>query len=169
MTTALQLSLYGLVMLASGMLALAEGTAFPDAFTIPMALLALFLTERWKLFQLRVRWANVLGLAAFGLAGWELSSGQIEARLLSLAHLLVYLTWIVLFVDKTPRMSWNLCLLSVLHVAVGAVLTSSGAFGLMCVVFLIAAVWTLTVFTVSRVRQPLRRRGCGAVRDSSRG
>ncbi|GDY06712.1 MAG: DUF3488 domain-containing protein [Planctomycetota bacterium] len=153
MTTALQLSLYGLVMLASGMLALAEGTAFPDAFTIPMALLALFLTERWKLFQLRVRWANVLGLAAFGLAGWELSSGQIEARLLSLAHLLVYLTWIVLFVDKTPRMSWNLCLLSVLHVAVGAVLTSSGAFGLMCVVFLIAAVWTLTVFTVSRVRQ----------------
>lgn len=153
MTTALQFSLYGLVMLASGMLALAEGTAFPDAFTIPMALLALFLTERWKLFQLRVRWANVLGLVAFGVAGWELSSGQIEARLLSLAHLLVYLTWIVLFVAKTPRMSWNLCLLSVLHVAVGSVLTSSGAFGLMCVVFLIAAVWTLTVFTVSRVRQ----------------
>ncbi len=153
MTTALQLSLYGLVMLASGMLALAEGTAFPDAFTIPIALLALFLTERWKLFQLRVRWANVLGLVAFGLAGWELSSGQIEARLLSLAHLLVYLTWIVLFVAKTPRMSWNLCLLSVLHVAIGAVLTSSGAFGVMCVVFLIGAIWTLTVFTVSRVRQ----------------
>lgn len=153
MTTALQFSLYGLVMLASGMLTLAEGAAFPDAFTIPVALLALFLTERWKLFQLRVRWANLLGLVAFGLAGWELSSGQIEARLLSLAHLLVYLTWIVLFVAKTPRMSWNLCLLSVLHVAVGAVLTSSGVFGLMCVVFLIAAVWTLTVFTVSRVRQ----------------
>lgn len=153
MTTALQISLYGLVILASGMLAFAEGTAFPDAFTIPMALLALFVTERWKLFHLRVRWANVLGLIAFALAGWELSSGQIEARLLSLAHLLVYLTWIVLFIAKTPRMSWNLCLLSVLHVAVGAVLTSSGAFGLMCVVFLIASIWTLTVFTVSRVRQ----------------
>ena len=153
MTTALQVSLYGLVMLASGMLALAEGTAFPDLFTIPLTLLALFVTERWKLFQLRVRWANVLGLAAFGLAGWELSSGLIEARLLSLAHLLVYLTWIVLFMAKTTRMSWNLCLLSVLHVAVGAVLTSSGVFGLLCVVFLIAALWTLTVFTLSRTRQ----------------
>lgn len=153
MTTVLQISLYGLVMLAGGMLAFAEGAAFPDAFTIPMALLALFVTERWKLFHLRVRWANVLGLIAFALAGWELSSGQIEARLLSLAHLLVYLTWIVLFVAKSPRMSWNLCLLSVLHVAVGAVLTSSGAFGLLCVVFLIASIWTLTVFTVSRVRQ----------------
>ena len=153
MTTALQVSLYGLVMLASGMLSLAEGTAFPDLFTIPLTLLALFVTERWKLFHLRVRWANVLGLAAFGLAGWELSSGLIEARLLSLAHLLVYLTWIVLFMAKTTRMSWNLCLLSVLHVAVGAVLTSSGVFGLLCVVFLIAALWTLTVFTLSRTRQ----------------
>ena len=126
MKTALQVSLYGLVMLASSMLGFAEGSAFPDVFTIPLAFLALFVTERWKLFHLRVRWANVLGLVAFCLAGWELSSGQIEARLLSLAHLLVYLTWIVLFMAKTPRMSWNLCLLSVLHVAIGAVLTSSG-------------------------------------------
>lgn len=153
MTTALQVSLYGLVMLASGMLAFAEGNGFPDAFTIPLALLALFLTERWKMFELRLRWANVLGLVAFGLAGWELSSGSIEARLLSLAHLLVYLTWIVLFLSKSSRMYWNLCLLSVLHVAIGAVLTSSGSFGLMCAVFLIAAVWTLTVFTLSRARQ----------------
>lgn len=153
MTTALQISLYGLVMLAGGMLAFAEGTSFPDAFSIPMALMALFLTERWKLFHLRVRWANLLGLTAFGLAAWELSSGQIEARLLSLAHLLVYLMWIVLFVTKTPRMYWTLCLLSVLQVAIGAVLTSSGTFGLMCVVFLIAAVWTLTLFSVSRARQ----------------
>ena len=143
MTTALQVSLYGLVMLASGMLALAEGTAFPDLFTIPLTLLALFVTERWKLFQLKVRWANVLGLASFGAAGWELSGGQIEARLLSLAHLLVYLMWIVLFVPKTPRTYWTLCLLSVLHVAIGAVLTNSGGFGLMCVMFLVTAIWKI--------------------------
>ena len=153
MTTALQVSLYGLVMLASGMLAFAEGSSFPDAFTIPLALLALFLTERWKLFQLKVRWANVLGLASFGAAGWELSGGQIEARLLSLAHLLVYLMWIVLFVPKTARTYWTMCLLSVLHVAIGAVLTNSGGFGLMCVMFLITAIWTLTLFTLSRARQ----------------
>lgn len=153
MTTTLQVSLYGLVMLASTMLGFAEESAYPDVFTIPLAILALFVTERWKLFHLQVRWANLLGLVAFCLAGWELSSGQIEARLLSLAHLLVYLTWIVLFMTKSTRMTWNLCLLSVLHVAIGAVLTSSGLFGLLCVVFLIAAIWTLTVFTLSRTRQ----------------
>lgn len=153
MTTSLQVSLYGLVMLAGGMLSLAEGATFPDALTIPLAVLALFLTERWKLFWLRTSWANGLGLLAFVVAGWELSSGEIEARLLSLAHLLVYLTWIVLFLSKTPRMYWNLCLLSVLHVAVGAVLTSSGVFGLLCAVFLVAAIWTLTLFTLGRARQ----------------
>lgn len=153
MTTVLQVSLYGLVMLGGGMLAYAEGASFPDAFTIPLAILALFVTERWKLFWLRVSWANMLGLAAFGLAGWELSSGQIEARLLSLAHLLVYLTWIVLFLPKTARMYWTLSLLAVLHVAVGAVLTSTGVFGALCGMFLVLAIWTLTLFTLSRARE----------------
>jgi hypothetical protein len=153
MKTVLQVSLYGLVMLASGMLAFAEGTGFPNAFTIPLALLALFVTERWQLFWLQVRWANLLGLSAFGLAGWELSSGRIEARLLSLAHLLVYLTWIVLFLPKTARMYWTMCLLSVLHVAVGAVLTSTGVFGLLCSLFLVLSIWTLTLFTLNRARE----------------
>lgn len=153
MKSVLQFSLYGLVMLSSGMLALAEGSGFPDAFTIPLALLALFVSERWNLFHLRVRSANVLGLVAFGVAGWELSSGLIEARLLSLAHLMVYLTWIVLFLPKSARVYWTLCLLSVLHVAIGAVLTSTGMFGLLCLVFLMSAIWTLTVFTVSRIGQ----------------
>jgi transglutaminase-like putative cysteine protease len=153
MTTVLQVSLYGLVMLGGGMLAFAEGSSFPDAFTIPLAILALFVTERWKLFWLPVRWANALGIGAFVLAGWEMSSGQIEARLLSLAHLLVYLTWIVLFLSKTARMYWTMCLLAVLHVAVGAVLTSTGAFGALCGIFLVIAVWTLTLFTLNRARE----------------
>ncbi|HLQ43671.1 MAG TPA: DUF3488 and transglutaminase-like domain-containing protein, partial [Planctomycetaceae bacterium] len=153
MTTVLQLSLYGLIVLASIMLAYAEGTGLPDAVTVPLAVLALFLTERWNLFRLRTRWANCLGLAAFGLGAWELSRGDIEARLLSLAHVLVYLTWIVLFLEKSPRMYWTMCTLALLHVAVGAVLTSSGVFGALLAVFLVAEVWTLTVFTLHRAKQ----------------
>lgn len=153
MTTVLQLSLYGLVMLSSGSLAFAEGSGFPATLTIPLAVLALFVNERGKLFRLSIRWANVLGLVAFCLAGWELSSGAIEARLLSLVHLLVYLTWIVLFMPASVRRIWILCLLSVLHIAVGAVLTSSGAFGLLCCLFFLVSLWTLTLFTISRARR----------------
>ena len=106
MTSVVQFSLFGLVTLGSVMLAFAEGTGFPDALTIPLSLLALFVCDRWKLFRLSTRWANCLGLTAFSLAIWELSGGDIESRLLSFAHLLVYLTWILLFLEKTPRPCW---------------------------------------------------------------
>ena len=137
MTTVLQFSLYGLVVLASVMLAFAEGATFPDAVTIPLAILALFVTDHWKLFCLSTRWANCLGLSAFGLAIWEISSGDIESRLLSFAHLLVYLTWILLFMEKSPRMYWTMCAMALLHVALGAVLTSSGFFGALLALFLV--------------------------------
>lgn len=167
MTTVLQLSLYGLVMLSSSSLGLAEGRGFPSALTIPLAVLALFVNERWKLFRLSIRWANVLGVVAFCLAGWELSSGTIEARLLSLVHLIVYLTWIVLFMPGSARSTWILCLLSVLHIAVGAVLTTSGAFGSLCCLYLLVSVWTLTLFTISRVRQKFDAADASATVDAS--
>ena len=153
MTTVVQFSLLGLITLGSIMLAFAEGTGFPDALTIPLALLALFVCDRWKLFRLSTRWANGLGLAAFSLAIWELSGGDIESRLLSFAHLLVYLTWILLFLEKNPRMYWTLCAMALLHVALGAVLTSSGTFGTLLVIFFVSEIWMLTVFTLHRARQ----------------
>lgn len=152
MKTIVQSSLYGLLMLASAILSLAEGAGFPNALTIPLAMLALFVTDRWQLFQLRTRWANVLGLLAFVAATWEFLGDDIEARLLSLAHLLVYLTWIVLFMAKTTRQYWTMCALSILHVAIGAVLTSSETFGILTIVFLFASIWTLSVFTLDRTR-----------------
>ena len=153
MTAVLQFSLYGLVVLASIMLAFAEGTGFPDAMTVPLAVFALFVTDRWKLFHLSIRWANASGLAAFGLAIAELSGGDIESRLLSFAHLLVYLTWILIFMEKTPRLYWTICAMALLHVALGAVLTSSGLFGTLLALFLVAEIWTLTLFTLDRARQ----------------
>lgn len=153
MTTVVQSSLLGLIALGSLMLAFAEGAGFPDALTIPLALLSLFVCDRWNLFRLSTRWANCLGLTAFCLAIWELSGGDIESRLLSFAHLLVYLTWILLFLEKTPRLYWTLCAMALLHVALGAVLTSSGTFGALLLLFFVAEIWMLTVFTLHRARQ----------------
>lgn len=153
MTTVLQVSLYGLIILASVILSLAEGTGFPNSLTIPFAVLSLFLTERWQLFELRTRWANLLGLSAFGWAAWEFMGDDIEARLLSLAHLLVYLTWVVLFMPKTPRLYWTMCALAILHVSVGAVLTTAESFGALTMIFLLAAIWTLSVFSLERARK----------------
>ena len=53
----------------------------------------------------------------------------IELRLLAGAHLVVYLTWIVLFQEKHLPQYWWMCALSVLQVAIGSILTISSSYG----------------------------------------
>jgi transglutaminase-like putative cysteine protease len=151
----LNLSIYGLTAYSAYMLTTAEGLANgwpPEMFTIPLALVAYLVVERWRRFALPVIAANLLGLAAVVLAGVQMfnavTSENQEAALLALAHFLVYLNWVVLWQRKTVRHYWSLCALCVGQVAVGSVLTDAESYGLMLAGFLFAVVWTLTVFSL---------------------
>lgn len=147
-----QLSLFGSVIMASLILAYAEGVLFPQGLTVPIALVAYYVTEQRKMFSLSTFWANALGLLAIFLAGSELFFGTVEARLLSGAHLLVYLMWIVLFQVKEQRHRWGLITLSLLQVSVGAVLTQDGSYGLLLLFFLFTSIWTLSLFWMQQVQ-----------------
>lgn len=151
--TVFQVSIYGLACFSSVILAVAHGSAFPQALTVPFGLSALFFTERWKKIQLSPLWANLLGLLAFVVATFEFFSEDLEARLISGAHLLVYLSWIVLFQEKTPRQYWWMCALGVLQVAVASVLSESAGFGMLLALYLLCSIWTLSVYSLYRARQ----------------
>ncbi|MGH7129313.1 MAG: DUF3488 domain-containing protein, partial [Planctomycetaceae bacterium] len=153
LSTVFHLSMYGLAGLASTMLAIAEGTAIPVAMTIPLIVVAFLFTERWHVLRLSPRWSNVFGLLALFLAMAEFLGDDIESRLTAGAHLLVYLMWIVLFQQKHARQHWWLCALGLLQVAVGAVLTDSGLYGGLLLVYLFSAVWTLSLFSLFQARQ----------------
>lgn len=155
MTGVFHLSLYVLVAIAAMMLSMAEEAAFPTGLTVPAALLALYLNEKRRTIRLRTLTANVLGVVAFALAGAELLYSQVEEsgfaeerRVLAGAHLLSYLTWIALFQAKQGRQYWWLLALSVMHVAVGSILTQDGAFGALIMVYVFLALWTLSVFSL---------------------
>lgn len=151
--TIFQLSIFGLVSLSSLTLSLAEQGPIA-AFTLPVALLALFFSERWKSVGLPQVWANVLGLIAFGAAFIELTSGHEEARLLAGAHLLVYLTWVALFQPKTMQLYWWMFALSVLQMAVASVLAfDPEVYGGLLLTYLLAGVWTLSVFSLFQAEQ----------------
>ena len=143
-----QVSVYGLLCVSAVMLGLAEGTAIPDGITLPLAVLALIFVERRRLFHLPVLWANLLGVAVFVATGLQFLPGDVESRVLALAHLAVYLSWIVLFQKKRSPQYWWMCALSILQVAVGAVLTTSGLFAMLLAAYLILAIWTLSVFSL---------------------
>ncbi len=159
MTGIFHLSLYALVAIAAMMLSMAEGRAFPTGLTVPAALLALYLNEKRRTVRLRTLTANLLGLGAFALAGAELLYSQLEEtgfvrerQVLAGAHLLSYLTWIALFQAKQGRQYWWLLALSVMHVAVGSILTQDGAFGALITVYVFLALWTLSVFSLYQAR-----------------
>jgi hypothetical protein len=133
------------------MFMMAEGGVFPQLITIPLGLITLFFTDRWEKFSLSPLWANILGLLAFLVVCAEFTS-DIESRLLSGAHFLVYLTWIILLQKKSDTQYWWLCALGFLQIAVGAVLTESGYYGFLLVIYLFLSIWTLSVFSLQRTR-----------------
>jgi transglutaminase-like putative cysteine protease len=78
-----------------------------------------------------------------------------EARLLSGTHLVVYLSWIVLFQEKELRTYWWMLALSVLQIALGSVLTNETNFGLWLVLYLFWAFWTMSLFSLYLVQKRL--------------
>ena len=125
----------------------------PQAFTIPLAVVAFALTERRRVFLLPTGLANLCGLLALGAMGIEFMGETLEARLLAGAHLLVYLTWISMFQDKKPRQYWWMCALGVMQVAVASILTKQGVFGILLTGYIFSALWTLSVFSLFRAQQ----------------
>jgi hypothetical protein len=146
--TAFFISIYGLVALAGLMLAFAEGSPFPQILTPALAIIAYVLTDRARTVHLPVLWANTLGVAVFVLAGWQMRHQTLEQRVLIASHLLVYLTWIVLFQKKNLTQYWWMCALAVLQVAVGSILTIETSYGGMLVGFMFVSIWTLSLMSL---------------------
>jgi transglutaminase-like putative cysteine protease len=142
------ISVYGLVAIAGLMLAFAEGTPFPEILTPGLAIVAYVLTDRARTVHLPLLVANVLGVIAFLSAGWQMRDQTLEQRVLVAAHLLVYLSWIVLFQKKNMAQYWWMCALAVLQVAVGSILTIDTSYGGMLVAFMFVSIWTLSLMSL---------------------
>ena len=173
LTTIFEVSLYAMVALSSAMLTLSEGLRNgppPQAFTIPLVIAAYIIVDRRRMWVLPGWAAGGLGILAVAAAFWETIQsirfqGGIphleEERVLNLifagAHLLVFLTWIVLFMEKTSRQYWWLWALCVLEIAVGASQTTASLYGVCLSVYLFLAVWTLSVFSLLQGQQQFDR------------
>ncbi|MBX3443256.1 MAG: DUF3488 domain-containing protein [Planctomyces sp.] len=158
--------LHSILTFSVTLLAMLSGVIFATAEGQPLAVISIPVgVLTWRLCdgprRLQPPWwaLNLAGLLAIFAAAAELLSGSIEARLLSGGHLLVYLTWVFLAQPKRRRVIWWLLALSLLQVAVASVLTSAPWFGLALFGWMLAALWTLAVFTaqsaVARTRRSL--------------
>lgn len=159
LATVYTISLYSLTALASWILARAEMeeasyvTWWISMTTWPVLALAFYLTEGPRGWKLSAWVANLLGAAAVATAAWEFFGTNQQAKLLSGAHLLVYSTWIVMFQEKNIRFYWWVMALGVLQVAVASVLTDREWYGISLMVYLCAALWTMSVASLYQIQQ----------------
>jgi transglutaminase-like putative cysteine protease len=146
--TAFFVCVYGLVAMAGLMLAFAEGSPFPEILSPALAILAYVLTDRTRRVYLPLLWANILGVVVFIASGWQMRDQTLDQRLVVASHLLVYLSWIVLFQKKNLAQYWWMCALAVLQVAVGSILTIETSYGGMLIAFMFVAILTLSLMSL---------------------
>ncbi|MEJ7591812.1 MAG: DUF58 domain-containing protein [Planctomycetaceae bacterium] len=140
-----------------------EGNFFPAVLTPLVAVVAWILVDHFKWIRLPTWLANVFGLAALAISMREFGQGTVEGKLLSGAHMLVYLTCIVLMMQKGHRQYWWLMALTLLQMAVAAVLKTGVFFGGSMLLMMALLLWTLSVFSLYRVMdQHISRNGLRA-------
>ncbi|MGV2342143.1 MAG UNVERIFIED_CONTAM: hypothetical protein LVR18_51985 [Planctomycetaceae bacterium] len=140
----------GLVTGSAGLiLAASLSRIFPAAFSPLVAAATLFFVDHRRRKLLSTLTANLLGLAALAAAFNNFSDSNLE-RLTAGTDFLVFLTWIVLGMQKAPRQYWWLAALSVLQITTAGVLTASVGFGTALFLMSLLMIWTLSVFSLYR-------------------
>ncbi len=124
------------------------------AFLFPVAVacagaLAFLTVDRNPKLGLSRPAANALGLASIGLVFLEYTLDPSQL-LMALAHFLVYLQLIKVFLIKTPQDDWFLFLLGLMQVLVGAVISQSDRLGMVLFIWAFLSLWVLALFSLHR-------------------
>jgi hypothetical protein len=154
---ALQLNTTALAVTGAVFLGLGhENIVMPLVLAVGAAL-ALAVTDirRWLLLH---RWlANLIALVAVAWSLRKFLSLDSEQQLLAIANMLVCLQLVLLFQDKSPRVYWQLLVLSLLQVVVAAALCLGLQFGLVLAPYILLALTQLVLLCLHRdLRQQAR-------------
>ena len=150
-------------------LAGSEGAFFPAGITPIVAVIAWVFVDHYRILHIPVLIGNLFGLAALWLAANEFLGGTLIQKLLSGAHLVVYLSWIVLLLPKSHRQYWWLMALSVVELAIGGIVSGDATFGASLMGMMLLMLWTMSVFSLFRVQDMHAGNGRQNIVDDSSG
>src|SRR5262245_4339448 len=125
-------------------------SAFVPMLTALAAVAAVSLTDVLGWVRLN-RWlANAVALVAVVWSLRQFFEIASEEKLMAIANMLCYLQMVLLFQEKTARVYWQLVVLSILQVVVGAALDVGPQFGLLLGVYAVLALSTLVLLCIYR-------------------
>lgn len=146
----LQIHLVALCLLGSLFVALSTRSLTAPLGVLAAGLLSIWFTDTWKWVQLNRLLGNVAAIGAVLFSLRDFLRNDSEGQLLAIATLLVYLQVILFFQEKNARLYWQMILLSLLQVVVGAALHLGVAFGVLLLLYTGVAISTLVLFFIHR-------------------
>jgi protein-glutamine gamma-glutamyltransferase len=151
-----------LVVLAT--LLLSAGTHSPWLALAAMiaACSSFYLTDWRKTYILSPSAASWLALAAVGATGIAIARGDRQAQVIAVANLQSYLQFVLLFQTKSPRVYWQLALMSLGQVAIACTLVSGPISGPALLLYLFVGCLTFAIVSMQAV-------GAGLEQTTSRG
>ncbi len=103
------------------------------------AMLGFVVCDWLKLFRIEGVLANVVTLSILVLVMWDFFSVDGPSKLIAVGTMLTYLTNVLMFQRKTPRLNWQLFALSLLQVVLGAIFSLDFEAGMLFLCYFLVA------------------------------
>jgi protein-glutamine gamma-glutamyltransferase len=162
----LQITFATLVSLGTMLLGMGQRSLTLPLVAILAAAASIYVTDLRGWIRLNRPVANLAALLAVVFSVSNFFYVSSEDQLLAVANLLVYLQVVLMFQKKTGRMYWQLLVLNVLQVVVGAALDLDMLFGLLLVVYLFVTLAAMSLLFIHREAERWQRMGRGEGRGA---
>lgn len=165
----LQINLFVAVLISSTLLGIALESSSMIAVGVIGASLGFIFTDLIRLFHLRGLIANIASLLILYLAMKDFFALDGTGKLISVANLLVYLQTVLMFQEKTPRLNWQVMILSLLQVVVSGIFSLNLEGGLLFLTYFLvigSAMFLQSSYSQQFQIETLNRSASGRVRQA---
>jgi hypothetical protein len=152
-----------MVLVATILLGIGEASAVLPLATLAVLCVSAYVTDHAKWFYLKQSKADITALGIVLLTIVLALRTDRQGLLLVVANLQVYLQYVLLFQPKTPRVDWQLALLSLGEVAIASTLVPGPTFGFMLLAFLAVGIVSFALLLLHAESA----RFCGAAADDT--
>jgi len=143
-------AIYLLIMIATFLLAVGEPAYWLPLVTLTAIVASHYLTDERRIFCLPQQAADGLALGIMVVSAILAIRGDRSGLLVIVANLQSYLQYVLMFQPKTPRIYWQLVLLSLGQMAIASTLVPGPLFGFALLLYVLVGIVTFGLLLVER-------------------
>ena len=151
------MAVMGTYLLSSGQ----DLTVLPPLM-LGVAISSVYLTDIKKRFVMGPALSSIVAISAAVVAAWQMVAQLGPSPFVAMANLLSYLEVVLLYQRKTPRVYWQLVMLSLLQVVVSTALSAELGYGIMIMMFMFMFILAMMLLLIVN-----QTRDCKSGRESA--